>query len=266
MQPPEPSPPPACYAPLVTTVGKRRMLEFSPGVVQSEMLLADPSRLVLAYCRAIMCFALFVPHPRHIIMVGLGGGSLAKFCHRHFPEARITIIELRADVIALRTQFALPPDDARLCVVHADAATWLADFKGSADVLVVDGFDHSGMAAALGTARFYADCRRALADGGVLAANFISYDPHYPAMLARLSLMFDSRVCWFARAAGNNRIVFAVKAAIAPQPVPRALRVQQAVVRGAALAVGPVSALLAYGVIVWLSARAPFRKTTDQVA
>ena len=230
------------------------------------MLLSDPTRLVLAYCRAIMCFALFVPRPRHIVMVGLGGGSLAKFCYRHFPQARITVIELRADVIALRAQFAVPPDDARFRVVHADAAAWLAEFEGGADVLVVDGFDHSGMAPALGTARFYADCRRALADGGVLVANFISYDPQYRPMLARLSLMFDSRVCAFARAAGNNRIVFAVKAALAPHPVPRALRVQQRVVRGAALCVGPVGAQLAYGMVAWLSMRSPFRKTTDQAA
>jgi spermidine synthase len=70
---------------------------------------------VLAYARAMMCFALFVPRPRHIVMVGLGGGSLVKFCHRHFPRAHHRD-RMRADVIALRDAFHVPPDDARLRV------------------------------------------------------------------------------------------------------------------------------------------------------
>ncbi len=219
------------------------------------MLLSDPTRLTLAYCRAIMCFALFVPRPRHIVMVGLGGGSLAKFCHRHFPAARITVIELRADVIALREQFAIPPDDARFRVVHGDATEQLAQFAGSADVLVVDGFDRTGLPAALGSARFYADCRRALTDGGVLVANIFSYDPQYAGMRARLALMFDGRVCAFSGIAGNNRILFAVKAAIDPRPLPQALRVQRLVARGGGLGSGQLNRLLARGLVAWLARR-----------
>lgn len=198
--------------PLVTTRRGRRRLEFSAGDVQSEMRLSNPAALVLAYTRAIMCFALFVPRPRHIVMVGLGGGSLAKFCYRHFPAARITVLETRADVIALRGQFAVPPDDARFQVIHADATAWLAGRRDIADVLIVDGFDRAGLPPPLGSARFYGDCRRALLDGGVLVANVFSYDPACPRMLARLRLMFDKRLCWFDGVAGNNRILFAVKA------------------------------------------------------
>src|SRR5205823_11574284 len=158
-------------APLVRTRGNRRTLEFAPGDIQAEMLLSRPHALALAYTRAMMCFALFVPDPRHIVMVGLGGGSLAKFCHRHFPRARITVLELRADVIALRGQFQVPPDDARFRVVHADAARWLATMPDQADVLLVDGFDEAGLPHALANPVFYHDCRRVLHDGGVLVAN-----------------------------------------------------------------------------------------------
>jgi spermidine synthase len=205
---PATAPPP----PLVRTRRGRRTLEFSPGDVQSEMRLAHPDALVLAYSRAMMGFALFVPHPRHILMAGLGGGSLAKFCYRHFPQARITVVELRADVIALRAQFHVPPDDQRFQVVHGDAADYIAAHPASADVLLVDGFDASGLPPTLGSARFYADCRHALRDGGVMAANIFSYDPGYRAMLERLRQAFGGRVCWFHRAAGNNHILFALKA------------------------------------------------------
>lgn len=240
--------------PLVTTRGDRRTLEFMPGDVQSEMRLSDPDALVLAYCRAIMCFSLFVPRPRHILMVGLGGGSLAKFCYRHFPGARITVVELRADVIALRDQFCVPPDDARFTVIHADAALYLRAIAGSVDVLVVDGFDDAGLPSALGSSRFYGDCRRALREGGILVVNIFSYDPAYAAMLERLRLMFDDRVCWFDKVAGNNRILFAVKAALRG-PAPRALRVQRLLALRNGLGAGSLNRLLVRALVAWLARR-----------
>ncbi|NML61882.1 transferase spermidine synthase [Massilia sp. RP-1-19] len=250
MQPPEY--PLDAATPIVATRGDRRTLEFAPGEVQSEMRLSDPDALVLAYCRAIMCFALFVPRPRHILMVGLGGGSLAKFCYRHFPQARITVVELRADVIALREQFHVPADDARFEVVHADAASYLACMPATVDVLVVDGFDAGGLPPVLGSARFYGDCRRALRDGGVMAANMFSYDPHYRAMFERLRLMFDDRVCRFDKVAGNNRILFAVKAPLGGA-APRALTVQRLVARRDGLGAGWLNRLLARAVVRFLA-------------
>jgi spermidine synthase len=250
----------ALHAPRVLEQDGRLTLEFTPGSVQSEMLLARPSALTLDYTRAIMCFALFVPRPRHIVMVGLGGGSLVKFCHRHFPHARITVIELRADVIALRERFAVPPDDARLTVIHGDACQVLPTLgaqRGPADVLIVDGFDQEGLPPSLGSPRFYGDCRRLLADGGVLVQNLFSYDPAYPRMLERLRLMFDGRVCRFAGVAGNNRILFAVKARVAPAgaPLPRAARVQRRLARRDGLGAGWLNRLLVRVLIAWLASR-----------
>ena len=258
------SPPPqrqglplAPQAPLVRTRGDRRTLEFMSGNVQSEMRLSDPTALVLAYVRAMMCFALFVPDPREIVMIGLGGGSLAKFCHRHFPRARITVVELRADVIALRAQFGIPDDDARFAIVHADAADWLAfdDRTACADVLIVDGFDEAGLPPALASSRFYAHCRRALRPGGVLAANIFSYDPAYTAVLGRLNLMFGGAVCWFEKVAGNNRVLFAVKAPFDPKSAPpgRALAVQRWCARRNGLGAGMLNRLLVRLLIAWLA-------------
>lgn len=196
--------------PMVHTSGDRRTLEFTPGMIQSEMQLSAPDRLVLHYARAMMCFTLFKPQPRHILMVGLGGGSLVKFCHRYLPASRITVLELRADVIALRQQFMIPADDARLQVIHADAANYLQHIPASVDVLLVDGFDEAGLPPDLCSARFYADCKRALRDDGVLVVNMFSYDTRYDAMMHRLSLTFNDRLCWFHGIAGNNRIIFAI--------------------------------------------------------
>ncbi len=250
----DPSPPLTPSAPRVRTHGNRRTLEFENGDIQSEMLLSHPDALVLEYARAMMCFALFAPRPRHIVMVGLGGGSLAKFCHRHFPHTRITVLEISGEVIALREDFRVPPDDARLRIVHADAAAYLGAMEAAADVILADGFDAAGMPAALGSAAFYRDCRRALREGGVLVANILSYDPGHDAIAERIDSAFGGRVCDFPGIAGNNHLLFAVRAG-ATGAATRAARLQQRVARRRAWGFGFLNKLLARLLVAWLARR-----------
>ncbi|WP_332854248.1 transferase spermidine synthase [Duganella sp. S19_KUP01_CR8] len=240
--------PPPPKLPQVHTRGDKRSLEFQPGMVQSEMRLSRPDELVLSYARAMMCFVLFHPRPEHIVMVGLGGGSLAKFCYRYLPHSRITVLELRADVIALREQFAIPRDNPRFRIIQADATEYMAGLDGAADVLLVDGFDAEGLPPALGSAAFYADCRRALRPGGVMVANIFSYDPQYGPMLRRLRETFQGRICWFRGIAGNNRILFAVKGG---KPSP-ALAMQQRVARSHGLGFALFNRLLAHWIVLRL--------------
>ena len=72
-------------------------LYFDARAVQSSMLIADPYALALGYTRTMVGFFLFQPAPRRISMIGLGGGSLAKYCHRHSPDARLAVVEINLD-------------------------------------------------------------------------------------------------------------------------------------------------------------------------
>jgi spermidine synthase len=236
----------------VQTRDGRRTLAFENGEIQSEMRLSRPDALVLAYARAMMCFALFAPRPRHIVMVGLGGGSLVKFCYRCFPAARITVLEISADVIALRAAFQVPPDDARLRVIHADGAAWMQQASNCADVVLVDGFDAGGMPAALGSAAFYQACRRALTEDGVLVANLLGYDPRLAAILADLDAAFDGRSCDFPGIAGNNHLRFAVRT---DGRGGHAAGLQVRLARWRALQLRWLNPLLARALVAWLARR-----------
>src|SRR5688572_16994086 len=88
-----------------------RRMHFTNLATQSAMLLGDPDALIAQYTRKMMAFLLFNPDPRHIVMLGLGGGSLAKFCYRHLPQSQITVVEIDAEVIAMRDEFLIPRDD-----------------------------------------------------------------------------------------------------------------------------------------------------------
>src|SRR3954468_242592 len=94
--------------PFIVDNGRRRFLHFDFGAIQSAMELSNPLRLALAYTRKMMAFLLFNASPRRILLLGLGGGSLAKFCYFNLPDASLTAVEVSEDVIALRDQFGIP--------------------------------------------------------------------------------------------------------------------------------------------------------------
>ena len=123
-----------------------RTLHFDDRFIQSAMRISAPNDLLLSYTRAMMGFLLFKPQPRHILMIGLGGGSLAKYCHARLPETRISVLEVERDVIALREKFLIPADDARFCIIRADAADYLVATHDKADVILHDGYGADGLA------------------------------------------------------------------------------------------------------------------------
>src|SRR5688500_19187031 len=91
-----------------------RTLHVGGEAIQSAMRLDDPFALALDYTRCMMAFLLFHPEPREALMIGLGGGSLAKFFHRRLRATRVRVVELDARIVQVsRAQFSLPPDDAR---------------------------------------------------------------------------------------------------------------------------------------------------------
>lgn len=186
-------------------------LHFEFSTIQSRMRKDDPDALLLDYTQTAMGFLLFQPEPRDILMIGLGGGSLAKYCHRHLPAAHFTAIEISPDVIALREAFRIPADGPRFQVVCADGADYVRHCEESVDVLVVDGFDAGGQPRPLCSPGFYDDCRAALREGGVLVVNLWKGDRNFRAYASRISQAFQGNSVVVEAAEGGNRIAFAVK-------------------------------------------------------
>jgi spermidine synthase len=195
--------------PFVVEERGSRSLHFSRALVQSGMRLDDPCALEFAYTRHMMAFLLFVHEPRAILMLGLGGGSLAKYCHRHLRETGVTVVEIDPHVIAFRDEFRLPPDGERLSVLLDDAAAHIVRHPGNADVILMDAFDRQGLAAALAARDFYADARRALAKGGVLVANLVGDHRQRMAHLERISAAFAGNVLLIPVEDDGNHVAFA---------------------------------------------------------
>jgi spermidine synthase len=196
--------------PFILDTGGLRHLQFDLDAVQSAMRLDAPHRLHLAYTRKMMAFLLFTRSPERILMLGLGGGSLAKFCYRCLPASAITTVELNRDVIALRGAFRIPADDDRFRVVHGDSATYVDGSGPRKDVILADACDRTGVAPGLHSVEFYQSVWRRLSPSGVFVMNLCADRLSAATLLAKIRHVFGEFVTLPVRPDGNL-IVLAFK-------------------------------------------------------
>ena len=188
-----------------------KTLHFRISDIQSCMLIDDPNALALEYTRTMMGFLLFKPEPRSIGMVGLGGGSLAKFCYRYLRNARIQIAEINPLVIALREDFHIPRDDVRFIVFQTDGVDFVRRGPRRFDVLIVDGYDLEGLPARLCSQSFYDDCHETLQPDGIMVVNLRHGDLENDGHLARIRRSFNGSVLVVDDGEESHGIVFACK-------------------------------------------------------
>lgn len=193
----------------VTEKSGVRSLHIDSDTIQSSMRLARPNDLELAYTRSMMAFLLFNGLPRRVLMVGLGGGSLAKFVYHRLPEAVTEVLEINPQVVAVaRRLFELPAADARLIVRVCDAAEFVAAEGTGYDAILVDGYDGESQVLELASPVFYGACRRRLERDGVLVVNLWGSDRRFDDYLARIKAGFPSGTLCLPAEKPGNVIVF----------------------------------------------------------
>jgi spermidine synthase len=191
-----------------------KSLFFSMQDVQSKMDLLQPDALQFEYTRIMMGFLLHQAQPRSIAMLGLGGGSLAKFCYRHLPDADITVVEINPHVIAHRSDFLIPTDDHRFRVVLGDAADFVQQSGRAFDIILADGYDMHGLPERLSTLEFYGHCYQLLQPGGVFVANLHGCNPHCEVYIDRIRSEFKGCLLVVNDPGGSNRVALSIKAEV----------------------------------------------------
>lgn len=190
-----------------------RYLHFGSDLVQGAMRIARPWALELEYTREMMFPLLLRPGrawPRSVLQAGLGAASFARFLHRHRPQARQTIVEIHAGVVAAARQlFRLPEESASMRIEIGDAHDFLARTRKRFDLILVDGFDEEGRAGMLETLPFFLNCRSRLEPGGMLSTNLLTQRRSVAATVQRLREAFEDRVRVLPASGDGNTIAVA---------------------------------------------------------
>ena len=197
--------------PFVIDDGKSRFLYFNVRLMQSEMSLKAPNDLAIRYTQKMMAFLLFQPRPKRIALIGLGGGSLVKFCYHRMPGTHMTAIELDPEVIAFRETFLVPPDNERLQIVNGDGADYLENAEKGLDVLLVDAFDKTGFAPTLANRDFFEQAFAKLSGNGVLVINLAGEKESYAGLISEAMHVFDDQVIMISVPDDGNHILYAFK-------------------------------------------------------
>ena len=191
-----------------------RALHFGSHARQSSMLLADPNRLHSLYARAMMAGLLFNDNPRDVLMIGLGGGTIAKFLLHQFADCRLKVVEFRGSVLKVaRSHFALP-FDARMKIKIGCGAQHVRQHSRENseqhDLILIDAYDHDGMAPEVSSEVFFDNCRTLLTKDGLLVINLWGTDKDMFQQVAwNMGRMFERRLLFLPVRGRGNVIGFA---------------------------------------------------------
>jgi len=201
-----------------------RYLHLDTPWVQGAMNIRQPRLVVLEYVQRMLAWMLWRPQEAlnhgHAVQLGLGAAAITRFTHRTL-QMRTTAVELNPAVIAAcRRWFRLGADDARLSVVHADAASWLRGAgapRSETSALCVDLYDHEAAAPVLDDEGFYADCRALLAEDGVMTVNLFGRQASFERSMTRIAAVFGADRLWHLKPTREgNTIAVATHAAAVP--------------------------------------------------
>jgi len=203
-----------------------RWMHYNNGSVETVMSLSEPSNPVLAYAQAMMSFLLFQQQPEHILNLGLGGGSIIRFCDKFLPTSAITTVEINPDVVDV-CQLYFHTETNGSNIIIDDGEHYVSTFASANstrskksilhrnqgyDTVLIDLFHEQGMASCVNNQSFYDDCFGCLNPSGVLALNLIVDDTDkMTELLGRVWKSFSGKVICFSLDNCSNIIVLAFR-------------------------------------------------------
>ncbi len=140
---------------------------------QSALDRGQPRRTVFAYADYMHMPLLFVPQPKHALMIGLGGGTVPSRYVTDYPTITMDVAELDPQVeVTARAYFGVQVGE-RLKITPGDGRLYLRLSTTRYDVILIDAYLKDTIPFHLATREFFALARVRLAPGGVLAMNII---------------------------------------------------------------------------------------------
>ena len=204
--------------------GGVRTLHFGTHWVQGAMRIKKPDHIELEYAQQMMAGLLFLDpnDPRlqsktqafHMVQLGLGTGALTKFCHKHFPKAKVTAVDLNpAVIVAAHVMFDLPYPNPGLAILEGDALQYVKNKQHhqSAHLLQVDLYDATAQGPVLNSRDFYEGCYDTLQETGVMSVNLFGRHRSFKTNINNICDVFNNRVLIFPEVHHCNIVALAFK-------------------------------------------------------
>ncbi len=187
-----------------------RSLQFEKGGArQSTVKVGDPDHLEIPYVRVTMAGLAFCEKPQRVLVVGLGGGSIPGFLHKHYPQTTIDVVDIDPDVVTVAKRFFGFREDAKMRAHVADGRKFIEDCRQPYDIIVLDAYGTDSIPYSLATVEFIRSVKRALSPRGIVVSNVWGspLNPLYGGMVRTYQEVFDELYVFTMEEAGNVILV-----------------------------------------------------------
>ncbi len=187
-----------------------RTLQFRRyGARQSVAKVDDPDHIELAYAKVMPIGLAFVEEPKRILIVGLGGATIPRFLHAHYPRTVIDVVELDPEVVYVAKRFFGFREDATMHAYAEDGRRFIERCKDPYDIIFLDAFDADSIPYSLATREFLVAVRKALTPEGIVAANVWSRSSNslYDSMVRTYQDVFDQLHVVSVSGVGNQILI-----------------------------------------------------------
>jgi spermidine synthase len=154
--------------------------------------LQDPDDMPAPYTRLMSAGLLYPPSTRHILMVGLGAGSISTYLGRAMPDVKIDVVELDPGVIAAGRNYFGLKETEKVHFIEGDGRVYLNRSKDHYDLIILDAFRELGIPFHLLTKEFYELIKQRLAPGGAVASNLAATTELYVSSLVTFRAVFPT--------------------------------------------------------------------------
>lgn len=134
----------------------------------------DPDKLALPYSQMMMAALALHPKPQRGLILGHGGGSIAKWLARNWPNFKLDIVEMDPSVVRAAEEYFDYHATRKHHVHIQDARAFLRKSADRYDIIWVDVFARHQIPFHLTTQEFFIQLRNHLSERGVIAINLAS--------------------------------------------------------------------------------------------
>lgn len=182
----------------------------------------DKKRLVFSYTKLVLSGLLYKPEADHILVIGLGGGTLPMTLKELLPEAKITSVEIDPSVTKIARQYFDYQEDDRIDTVTQDGRLFIkraALNNKQYDWIILDAFNGDYIPEHLMTQEFLQEVKQVLTDDGIVTANTFSESKLYAYESATYQSVFGDFYNVKRRNTGNRIVLATNNKSLKPLPI-----------------------------------------------
>ncbi len=141
--------------------------------LQSAMNLDDPTSLRLSYPRFTSVGLTLKPVPQKVLIIGLGGGSIAKKYSHEFPSMDLDVAEIDPEVIHVAKKYFHFKESKNVRVHAQDGRLFLMRAPRLYDIILLDAYYADAVPFHLTTREFFQIAHGKLTSNGAVVVNMI---------------------------------------------------------------------------------------------